>query len=68
MKIGRQPRSRRRLVIDRLREATPSGQTFSCGIATWDRQESVEDLIARADKALYAAKAGGRDQVQASAS
>jgi len=49
-------------VIDRLREATPSGQTFSCGVATWDGQESVEDLIARADKALYAAKAGGRNR------
>jgi diguanylate cyclase (GGDEF)-like protein len=49
-------------VIDRLREATPSGQTFSCGVATWDGQEPVEDLIARADKALYEAKAGGRNR------
>jgi diguanylate cyclase (GGDEF)-like protein len=49
-------------VIDRLREATPSGQTFSRGVATWDGLESVEDLIARADKALYKAKAGGRNR------
>jgi diguanylate cyclase (GGDEF)-like protein len=49
-------------VIDRLREATPSGQTFSCGVATWDGQETGEELIARADRALYEAKAGGRNR------
>jgi two-component system cell cycle response regulator len=36
----------------------------SIGLAQWDGQESGETLIARADRALYAAKAGGRDGVK----
>jgi diguanylate cyclase (GGDEF)-like protein len=50
------------VVIERLREATPSGQTFSCGIATWDGQETGNELVARADNALYQAKADGRNR------
>jgi diguanylate cyclase (GGDEF)-like protein/PAS domain S-box-containing protein len=50
-------------VVERLRERTPLGQTCSAGLATWDFLESIDDLLARADKALYMAKAGGRDQV-----
>ncbi|AGL14215.1 diguanylate cyclase [Actinoplanes sp. N902-109] len=49
--------------LDRLRPVTPHGQTFSAGIAAWDGTESPEDLIARADAALYTAKRSGRDQV-----
>jgi diguanylate cyclase (GGDEF)-like protein/PAS domain S-box-containing protein len=51
-----------RIVIDRLRKATPFGQTCSAGIAQWQAGESAEQLIARADGALYAAKAAGRDR------
>lgn len=40
-------------VLKRLRDATPEGQTVSGGIATWDRTESAESLLARADRALY---------------
>lgn len=50
-------------VIERLRRATPMGQTCSAGLAAWDFVESVDALLSRADKALYLAKAGGRDQL-----
>lgn len=50
-------------VIERLRAATPRKQTCSAGLASWDFFESSDDLLSRADKALYLAKAGGRDQV-----
>jgi diguanylate cyclase (GGDEF)-like protein len=49
-------------VLDRLREVTPEGQTFSAGIAEWDGQETCEELVARADSALYEAKNAGRDR------
>ena len=41
--------------------------TLSTGIAVFDRQDSAEAMIARADAALYAAKHGGRDQVKLAA-
>ncbi len=39
--------------------------TFSAGLATWDGNESVEELVYRADASLYRAKAAGRDRVAA---
>jgi diguanylate cyclase (GGDEF)-like protein/PAS domain S-box-containing protein len=50
-------------VVERLRAATPGGQTCSAGLACWDFAETGEDLIARADVALYRAKASGRDRL-----
>jgi diguanylate cyclase (GGDEF)-like protein len=50
-------------VIERLRAGTPRRQTCSAGIACWNGLESASDLIDRADRALYRAKAGGRDRV-----
>jgi diguanylate cyclase (GGDEF)-like protein/PAS domain S-box-containing protein len=50
-------------IVQRVREATPRGQTCSAGLALWDYVESIDDLLCRADKALYLAKAGGRDQL-----
>ena len=50
-------------VLGRLRESTPEQQTCSAGIAYWDGSESPEELVARADAALYQAKSGGRDRV-----
>lgn len=52
-------------VMHRLRRVTPAGQTFSCGLATWDTTETSEELIARADAALYEAKHTGRDRIVA---
>ena len=41
-------------------------QTVSCGVATWNGQESAEVLEARADAAMYQANAAGRNQVRSS--
>jgi diguanylate cyclase (GGDEF)-like protein len=53
--------------LERLRGVTPAGQTFSAGVAAWDGNETSEELIARADRALYQAKDAGRDRILASA-
>src|SRR5205823_1696765 len=50
-------------VLQRLRGVTPAGQTFSAGLATWDGEETSDELISRADRALYRAKADGRDRI-----
>lgn len=50
-------------IVDRLRRQTPMDQTCSAGLALWDFTESIDDLLRRADEALYLAKAGGRDQL-----
>jgi diguanylate cyclase (GGDEF)-like protein len=51
-------------IVARVRAATPLGQTFSAGLAVWDGVESSEEMIARADAALYAAKAAGRSRTE----
>jgi diguanylate cyclase (GGDEF)-like protein/PAS domain S-box-containing protein len=55
------------VVIERLRAATPEGQTCSAGIAALEVGESPEHLLARADAALYAAKEAGRDRTMIAA-
>ena len=42
---------------------TPDEQTCSAGLAVWAPGESVDDLVGRADKALYEAKESGRDRL-----
>jgi diguanylate cyclase (GGDEF)-like protein len=51
-------------IAERLRTAQRE-VTCSIGVADWDRREDLGQLVARADRALYAAKAGGRDQCRA---
>jgi diguanylate cyclase (GGDEF)-like protein len=48
-------------VLDRIRAATPRGQTASAGVARWDGEEPAELLHARAQDALAAAKDAGRN-------
>jgi diguanylate cyclase (GGDEF)-like protein len=50
-------------IVDRLRLETPLAQTFSAGVALWHGDETSDQLVARADKALYRAKQAGRNQV-----
>lgn len=47
---------------ERLRTATPPPTTCSIGVATWTRSETKDALLARADAALYSAKADGRNR------
>ena len=51
-------------VLDQARRATPAGATVSIGIAEQQPGEPVEAAFARADLALYRAKASGRDRVE----
>lgn len=58
------------VVVDRLRAAlrltvtssSPAGITASFGIATLQAGDSAAAFVARADQAMYAAKAAGRDR------
>ena len=47
---------------DRVRGATPNGQTCSAGVSEWNRTDTADQLIARTDLALYEAKRTGRNR------
>ncbi|PRP72237.1 hypothetical protein BUE93_02005 [Chromobacterium amazonense] len=49
--------------IESLRRNLPDQQTFSVGVTLWQEDERIHSTLARADKALYQAKNGGRDRV-----
>jgi diguanylate cyclase (GGDEF)-like protein/PAS domain S-box-containing protein len=54
-------------IVSRLQAMTPGGEEgvgCSAGLVRWAPGESAESVIARADAALYAAKADGRDRVR----
>ena len=50
-------------IVERLRAATPQGQTCSAGVAVWDGAADLDQLISTADAALYRAKGEGRDRL-----
>jgi diguanylate cyclase (GGDEF)-like protein len=49
-------------LIERLRPVMPDNQTFSAGVATWDSNESADEVLRRADQALMLAKKMGRNR------
>jgi diguanylate cyclase (GGDEF)-like protein len=55
------------IVLERLRDAAPTGVTFSAGIASWRPGEAPDQLEGRADALLYQAKREGRDRIVAAA-
>jgi diguanylate cyclase (GGDEF)-like protein len=50
--------------VERLQLATPELASFSAGAAVWNGEESLEELMRRADLALYAAKTDGGNKVE----
>jgi diguanylate cyclase (GGDEF)-like protein len=50
------PRAQAAEVIARLGAATPRRQSCAAGVAGWDGRETADDLLGRADKALFHAK------------
>ncbi len=58
-------------LFDHLRRqdtvAVTEGVSFSAGLAQWDGHETPDELLARADAALYRAKGRGRDRVETAA-
>ncbi|MBS9405747.1 GGDEF domain-containing protein, partial [Halomonas sp. TRM85114] len=62
-------------LAERLRQRTEAldlgnlgSVTISVGVAAWRPGESRKTLVARADQAMYRAKEGGRNRVEAEAS
>lgn len=49
-------------LVERIREVTPDGESCSAGLACWDGDETADELLGRADAALYEAKQAGRDR------
>ncbi|WP_129337237.1 sensor domain-containing diguanylate cyclase [Cellulomonas endophytica] len=47
----------------RIQAVVPAGQTCTIGVAQWEPGLTSDDVVARADGALYRGKRGGRDLV-----
>jgi diguanylate cyclase (GGDEF)-like protein len=52
-------------VLARLAVLVPGDHTCSIGVVQWDGFESCDNLMRRADEALYAAKESGRNRIEA---
>lgn len=52
-----------KVIAERLSAAMPEDHGCSIGVARWDGAEGREDLVRRADAALYGAKRAGRDRI-----
>ena len=50
--------------VKRLQAATPDLASYSGGSAVWNGEESLEELMRRADLGLYAAKTDGGNRVE----
>jgi diguanylate cyclase (GGDEF)-like protein/PAS domain S-box-containing protein len=50
-------------VLARVRSSVPRRQTCSAGLAEFNGSETAQELVGRADAALYDAKAQGRDRI-----
>ena len=53
-------------VVERLSQAAPEGQRCSAGVAWWDGGETADEVLARADAALYESKRAERGTVTTS--
>ena len=58
-----QTATKARLRVLALLDATPSGQTFSAGVATWKPDTDPSSVLSGADIAMYNAKSQGRNRV-----
>lgn len=56
-----------RAVVERLSAVLPGGVSCCAGLARWDGQMSAEELMARADSALYASKTAGGNRITGAA-
>ena len=52
-------------IVERLRAVMPGDQSVSAGVVCWNGRETAEELVGRADAALYQAKRMGRDRLVA---
>jgi diguanylate cyclase (GGDEF)-like protein len=50
-------------ILNQLRTAVSREQTCSIGFTVWDGLEDPDDVVSRADEALYHAKRNGRDRL-----
>jgi diguanylate cyclase (GGDEF)-like protein len=55
---------RARVRITRPFDGTVREMTASFGVAAWQAEDTLDTLFRRADRALYAAKSGGRNRVE----